>query len=550
MKKIYLISTIALAGFMTSCYDLDTRPTSGTLTEDQREEIMEQNPNAVSGLVNGMYANYNEFEMCYGDLLDFGYPALMLQMDSRTADFVSANADIYGWFSECAEYLDNTASGPYSLIRWRWGYNTIFTCNEVLARIPEDTKDDMYKFYRAQAFGNRAFAYWFLAQLFQFNYAYTNPETGLPNTEMPCVPIVTEENMNKVAADGVPRASVEAVYNLILSDLNTGIELMTNNTSASRSDKRYIDLNVLYGLRARTYLCMQKYNEAAADAQRVISSGSFSPLTAEAAIGPGFISLNEPNWMWGVYIASEDVHGLYTLAGMMGSYTYGYAYVGMYKCITNTLFNKISNNDPRKLWWLSPNGNSNAQYFKNASIDPSSPYKTAAQYLEMEGFPPYAVTKFAPYGNVILQSMNQAEYPLMRIEEMYLILAEAQGMGGNLSQGVKTLENFVNNYRWLSKNTPYTCTATTPEEFIDEIFFQREVEFWGEGITYYDIMRLNRGVDRRNTIWTDPTYGMTNYVYNIAPGSAVLLTPIPLSEIDNNKQMTEADQNPVGVATR
>lgn len=550
MKKIYLIPAIALAGFMTSCYDLDTRPMSGTITEDQREDIIEQNPALINGMVNGIYSNYNEFEMCYGDLLDFGYPALMLQMDSRTVDFVSANADIYGWFSECAEYLDNTASGVYSLIRWRWGYNTIYTANEVLGKIDENTDDDIYKYYRAQAYGNRAFAYWFLAQLFQFNYAYNNPRTGLPNTEMPCVPIVTEKNMNEVAADGVPRATVQAVYDQILSDLNNGIELMTGNNSASRADKRYLDLNVLYGLRARTYLCMQKYQEAAADAQKVISSGAFTPLSAQEAIGPGFITLSDPNWMWGVYIASEDVHGLYTLSGMLGSYTYGYAYVGMWKCITNTLFAKISQNDPRKLWWISPNGNSNAQYFKNASIDPTAAYKTAAQYLEMENFPTYAVTKFAPYNNEILQSMNQAEYPLMRIEEMYLILAEAQGMGGNLSQGIETLQNFVNNYRWLNKNNPYTCKATTPQEFIDEIFFQREVEFWGEGITYYDIMRLNRGVNRTNTSWTDRTYGMTNYVYNIPAGSAVLLTPIPQSEIDNNKQMTEADQNPTGVASR
>lgn len=534
MKKIYLLPILAMGVGMTSCYDLDTQPMSSVITEEQRNEIIDKDPAAIEAISSGVYANYNGFELCYGDLLDFGYPAVMLQLDSRTTNFLSANADLYGWFSECAEYLDNTAAGVYSLIRWRLPYNIIYTANQVLATIDPETNDNLMKFYRAQAYGNRAFAYWFLAQLFQFNYV------GHQNDM--CVPIITEENSEDVAKDGAPRASVQEVYDLILSDLTNGIDLMTNNSSANRTDKRYIDLNVLYGLRARTYLCMQDYAKAAADAQTVINSGAFTPLTASQAIGPGFIDLNSPNWIWGIYMAQEDVHGLYTLSGMMGSYTYGYAYVGMWKCITNTLFNKISSSDPRKLWWISPSGESNALYYTSADGN-------AASYLEENGFPAYAVTKFAPYGNVLGQSMNQAEYPLMRIEEMYLIVAEAQGMGGNLAQGIATLESFVNSYRWLDRSNPYKCTATSAEEFIEEIFFQREVELWGEGMTYFDIMRLNLDVDRRGTNWADPTYGMTNYAYYIPAGSDVLLTQIPQSEIDNNEQITDADQNNPGVAT-
>ncbi|MCH5224456.1 MAG: RagB/SusD family nutrient uptake outer membrane protein [Muribaculaceae bacterium] len=534
MKKIYIISSIALAGFMTSCYDLNTEPMSSVITEAQREEIVSKDPAAIDAISSGVYANYNGFEMCYGDLLDFGYPAVMLQLDSRTSNFLSANADLYGWFAECAEYLDNTATSVYTLIRWRLPYNIIFTANQVLSTIDENTEDGLMKYYRGQAYGNRAFAYWFLAQIYQFNYAN--------HQDSPCVPIITEENADEVAVDGAPRASVKDVYAQILSDLNKGIELMTDNSQATRADKRYIDLNVLYGLRARTYLCMEDYTNAAADAQTVINSGAFTPLSPSAAIGPGFIDLDSANWIWGIYMASEDVNGLYTLSGMMGSYTYGYAYAGMWKCITNTLYGQISESDPRKLWWIGPSGNSNAQYYTNADGN-------AAAYLEESGFPPYAVTKFAPYGNVLGQSQNQAEYPLMRIEEMYYILAEAQGMGGNLAQGIQTLENFVNSYRWLDRNNPYKCTAANTEDFISEIFFQRQVELWGEGMTYFDVMRLNLDIDRRGTNWSDPVYGMTNYAYYIPAGSDVLLSQIPRSEIDNNKQITDADNNTPGVAS-
>lgn len=534
MKKIYIISSVALAGILSSCYDLHTEPVSSTITEEQREDIFKEDPSSIEALSSGVYKNYNGFELAYGDMMDFGYPGIMLQLDCRTASFLGSNPDSYGWFYQPVAYLDNTASNIYGTIRWRFPYNTIYTANQVLSSISAETEDGLMKYYRGQAYGNRAFAYWVLAQLFQFNYV------GHQND--PCVPIITELNEAEVAMDGAPRATVAEVYAQILSDLNNGIELMTDNSSAVRSDKRYIDINVLYGLRARTYLCMQEYANAAADAQKVINSGAFTPLSSSDAIGPGFIELNSANWIWGIYYAVEDVMGLYTLPGFMGSYTYGYAYAGEYKLINSTLWNQINDNDPRKLWWISPAGNSNAQYYKNADGN-------AVAYLQSVGFPAYSVVKFAPYGNELGQSVNQADIPLMRIEEMYYILAEAQGLGGDLAGGRQTLENFVNSYRWLNSSSPYKCSATTAEDFVNEIFFQREVEFWGEGMTYYDIMRLGLPVDRRNSNWTDRNNNVASFAFYIEPTNPVLLTQIPQSEIDNNAQIKETDQNPTGSAS-
>lgn len=533
MKKIYILASLALSVGLTSCYDLSTSPMGGVLTEDQREEIFESDPAKLDALANGIYKNYNGFELCYGDNLDFGYPGIMLQLDLRTAVMVGTNPDLYGWFSGPVEYLDNTANSPYGTIRWRFPYNTIYTANQALSIISADTEDDLMKYYRGQAYGNRAFAYWVLAQLFQFNY--------VGHEEDMCVPIITEENQDQVVQDGAPRATVQAVYDQILSDLEKGIALMEGNSSAVRADKRYMDINVLYGLRARAYLCMQEYDKAAQDAKTVIDSGLFTPLSSNEAIGPGFIDLNSHNWIWGIYYAVEDVMGLYTLPGFLGSYTYGYATAGEYKLINNNTWSRISLNDPRKLWWISPSGDSNAQYYTSADGN-------AVDYLS--NTPPYAVVKFAPYGNVLGQSVNESDIPLMRIEEMYYILAEAQGLGGDLTQGKQTLENFVNSYRWLNRNNPYSCSATTEEAFIDEIFFQRSVEFWGEGLTYFDIMRFGLPVDRTNSNWSDAANAVSSFAYYIEPTNPVLLTQIPQSEIDNNKQISDADQNPTGTASR
>ena len=551
MNKKYILPALALAGMMTSCYDLSTEPMGSSLTEEQRDQIFEKDPSKIAALSNGMYSNYNGFELCYGEMFDFGYPSIMLQLDCRTADFFSINIDLYGWFSSCAEYLDNTATSGYNIIRWKLPYNTIYTANQVLSIVNEEFDDDLSKFYRGQAYGNRAFAYWVLAQLYQFNYAMLpqmNFDDGPKTAETAlCVPIITEDNYVEVQENGAPRATVKQVYDLILSDLNNGIELMTGNSSAVRADKRYIDLNVLYGLRARVYLCMQEYDKAAADAQTVINSGAFKPLSATEARLPGFITLSAPNWIWGINYDTEDVHGLYTLSGFLGSYTYGYAYAGMWKAINSNLYNRIDQNDARKWWWISPSRVSNAQFYTEADSN-------AAEYLDGVGAPTYAVTKFAPYNNVLGQSQNEADVPLMRIEEMYLILAEAQGMGSaGVAQGIQTLESFVNRYRWVNSKNPYSYSgAVTKEAFLDEVLLQRNIELWGEGMRYFDILRYNLTVDRTGSNWEDPNYYMEQYAYYISADDQneynVMIMQIPKTEIDNNPQISETDQNPTGQA--
>lgn len=541
MKKFtYILSVLGLAGALVACNDLDTEPLGSVITETQRADVLDGDPSKLSALASGIYGNYNGWELATGEMYDFGIPGIMIQLESRTQDMVTYNPGLYGWFANCVAYTDNTASSGYNICRWRIPYNTIYTCNQLISTVLEvdpELDDNTMRYYMGQALGNRAYSYWMLAQIYQFNYV------GHQND--PCVPVITEKNQDVVAVEGAPRATVEQVYNQILADLNEAIELMDGNSAAVRADKRYIDLNVLYGLRARAYLCMQEYDQAAADAQKVISSGQFTPLSATEASVPGFSILSSPNWVWGINIDVEDVHGLYTFTGMMGSWTYGYAYAGMWKLINAPLWAKINQRqyDVRKLWWIAPSSRQSAGDNYDATLDGM----TASEYLDEVGAPDYAVVKFAPYQNVLEQDNNAADVPLMRIEEMYLILAEAQGLGSaGVAQGKQTLVDFVNNYRWNGKTAFNLNNVTTAEEFLDEVWFQRRVELWGEGLNYYDVLRLKQPMNRTESgsIWgTTSARNTTAYVYNIPAEAPLFLSLIPTSEMENNPALTDADQN-------
>jgi hypothetical protein len=241
---------------------------------------------------------------------------------------------------------------------------------------------------------------------------------------------------------------------------------------------------------------------------------------------PGFNDIDDHAWMWGILISETDrvvTSGIVNFASHMGSLNYGYASVGAWRMVSKKLFDAIPETDVRKGWWLDENGES-----ANLSATQKA---QAVKY----GCPAYTQMKYGPYNNVMGQSTNASDVPLMRVEEMYLILAEAQAMGGNPTQGAATLQNFVKTYR----NPSYTCMATTATGVQDAVWEQRRIELWGEGLSYFDLMRLNKGIDRRGAGFPSA------YVYNIPAGDNTLIYRIPESEQEANSLISAEDNNPV-----
>jgi hypothetical protein len=394
-------------------------------------------------------------------------------------------------------------------------YAIIRVSNTLIESIDPDTENPDFQFNLAQGLSGRAFAYWVLANLYQFNY--------VGNESAPCVPIITEANAEEAAWEGVPRSTVQQVYDLILSDLNSAINLMTSS-EGERSDKRYFDLSVAYGLRARAHLSMQKWPEAAADAESAIEASDAEPASIEDLSKPTFWNAeNEDNWMWGIILSETDrvvTSGIVNWLSHMGSLNFGYANFSKGKQINKGLYYSIPASDVRKGWWLDE--------------DKTSPNLNAEQTAFVQRYPPYTHVKFAPYNNVIGNSVNSSDIPLMRIEEMYLILAEAQAMQAPAT-GLKTLVDFVKEYRDLD----YAFAGASATEIQEEVYRQRRIELWGEGLIWFDVMRLGKGVDRRGGGYPNATM-----IFNIAGNDPVLLWRIPEAEIQANIQLSEGDNNP------
>lgn len=520
MNKKYIYAALSVASMgLVACEDLDTTIEGDDVTATGKTEVVANDPSKAAAGVTAIFAQFNQAfpnKTALGAERhnDVGYPSIMMFTDANGEDMVSEDNG-YNWAGNNLDFTDREKTSYEAQIIWNDYYSIIYCANAVVASSDVETELAEGQFFAAQGYAVRAFAYSELAQLFQFNI--------VGNESAPCVPIITNENSDQAALEGAPRATVQEVYDLVYSDINTAIALLEKSEAQGyrRGDKRYIDLATAYGIRARINLVCQKWADAAADATKAIEVSSAKPASIADVSRPSFWSMDEGNWMWGVLIAETDdvvETGICNWISHTGTFNYGYGQYSGGRQISMKLYNSISDTDVRKGWWTNEDGVS-------ANLT-----ETELEYMDSYGFKPYTQVKFAPYKNELETSVNANDVVLMRIEEMYLIKAEAEAKAGK--DGLTTLVNFVKTYR----DPSYSFAGDVQQE----CFRQRRIELWGEGRNWFDIMRLNVGIDRRGCGF------QPSYVYLFSATDKNMLWRIPESEIQANKSISDADNNPAG----
>ena len=538
MNNGYFVALLGSAMLLTtSCSDLDTNPSGSTMSDGQLNEVLAQDPSKLKSEVSGMYANmieYGAIAQWYGDVrhYDFGYASTMMMMDASGQDEPSQVSG-YNWYNKPLRFVDRTANSETTYFIWNQCYKNIKVANDVLKSVDLENLSDVAKSYVGQAYAMRAFEYFTLIQLYQFTYKGHEDAAG--------VPLVTEKT-TEAEANNNPRAAVKDVYKQIMDDLNIAIDYLTD----SRSAKSEINRQVAYGLRARVNLVMQNWSDAAADAQK--AAEGYTPLSKEAAAAPGFNDVSASNWIWGNIIdESNDIvqTGILNFPSMMCSFT-GNGYSPTYACrmINSKLWKEIPSTDVRKGWWIDENLNSSivdSKYVvhQKDEDEEGNVVKYLAVYNQTgdevaDITEPYTNVKFGAYKNQYGNELNACDIPLMRVEEMILIQAEATAMGGNVEEGKRILEDFVRTYR----DPSYTCNASTAEGVQDAVWFQRRVELWGEGFSFTDLLRLKKPLDR-----TGANYEVS-VRFNLPAESPIFLYLIPEDEENHNEALV-GNNNPV-----
>lgn len=481
MKKI-LIYGLSLAMMatsvtsLTSCID-ETTPTSGA-TEGQ----IQSSPIATKGLLMAIpaYLNSNYFGSTRVDWA-FGYGAMMHIRDVMTEDMAHVYSD-YNQFGVWGEvlYIDRM----YHNTQYLWNFQTkvASTANTLISAVDTLTATNDQLGYLAAGYAYRAMIYTEMAAEYEFlpndKTQPISPEnkdiTGLT------VPIV-DENTDEAKARKNPRAKKEEMAAFILKDLERAEKWIGYLTL---TDKTLPHLDAVYGLYARLYMWLENYEQAEKYARLAINAASTAPMTQNDAtnITTGFN--DGTKWMWASQQSKESLYSnLANWTSFMSNETYfGYGSIQASPIMIDAnMYFRMSDTDWRKLMYKAPAGS--PLVGKNLYID--------AEYGE--SLPDYASLKFRP-GEADMTTYSTAcvtDYPLMRVEEMYFIEAEAAAHN-DPARGAQLLEAFMQTYR----DSKYTCKVSAQEDVIEEIVFQKRVELWGEGRTFFDIKRLNYPVTR------------------------------------------------------
>lgn len=509
MKNIKILLVIlALLGFsLSSCIE-ETFPTSYA-TGDQVAE----HPGGLLEASNAFMNNYNTLNRASPWHADFGYPSFAIMRELMGMDVAVAptNYNQYSVF-----YAVNAGMGPeyiYVALIWNWYYRQIYLAHQAIQLIDEEGATPTQLASLGQALTFRAMCYFDLVRMYQDTYA--------GNQNQPAVPIITENTTIEEAGNN-PRATVQEVYDLILSDLLKAKDYLDGYT---RGAKNQINQSVAHALLARVYLTMENWPEAqkyAALAKAGYTAMSESEYLSET---DGFNNINSQNsWIWGIVVTTDDdivKSGILNWTAMMSStFPPGYCAFtgGAFKLIDASLYAQIPDTDFRKKAFA-------AERFVKTYSDAGSNH-----YI-----PQYGNLKFRP-ANGSEESTDGAasDWPIIRVEEMLLIEAEAAGRQ-SLASGKTLLDAFAK-----TRDSEFTSTATSVEDFVKEVHLQRRIELWGEGHSYYDILRLGTSVTR--------SYPGTNHPspfrYNSTGVPYWFKIVIARSEIMNNDGISQEQNNP------
>lgn len=307
----------------------------------------------------------------------------------------------------------------------------------------------------------------------------------------------------QLTVEAAPKSSVEDVYKLIIKDLTDAIPLLEGYVRPS-GQKDQIDANVAKGILAYVYLTMGDYANAAKISQEVIDSGEYPLMSKNEIINSGFNSVTIPSWMWAIDLTVSNSPALPTFWGHVDLFTYSYAYAGGEKLIDTNLYNSIPESDERKKWFTE--------------------YDEDGNQLELTTW-----WKFYDSKRIMGNREWYDDEVYMRVEEMYLINAEANTRNNNLPAAKASLKSLLNE---RDVETAETLTNMSQSELLDEIYFNWRLELWAEGRGLLTLKRFQKSVTRctEDAMLPGQTYDYTD---------TRLTFSIPENEIINNPNLAD-----------
>ena len=460
-RYILVCSLGALA--LTSCKGdyLDTAPTSSV-----GEKLAEHTPAGVIALVNGIHNMMYSYN--FGQAFGAGIPSLNYQLDMIGDDVINSRAayymGVYRWtdhrWSKEGERINYKAWDCYYTIIQQ-ANTAIYSYKNYLSK--EERGQAAVKYAYGEALGLRAYAYHCLVQLFakRYNASTASQDLGV---------ILRTDANYATQYDPAPRATVAAVYDQIEADLKASMDELKPPTE-QRETRNHLTYSVVAGIAARVAMCKADYAQAKTYAQAAIADQTHS--LNGASLTKGFNDYTAPEWMWG-YRQAEDQNYFFNSFYAQYGYNFNAHNRGLRFAVNRTLYNQLGAKDIRRKWFVC------------ADLGDKIPDDAAPEYFKVaKGANEWEVTgqciKFKAQG----PKSSFGDVVVMRVAEMYYILAEAQARLGEESDAQKTLYTIVK-----TRDADFTQPTETGTALLDKILLHKRMDLIYEGVRFFDMKRL------------------------------------------------------------
>lgn len=496
-KSLYILGLAALSVMASGCEKefLDVQPNQN-ITPEQIAEEAKKDPTLLNAYLAGIYSTlYTTGTGGTTGHDDFGQKGYDIYMDMLSSDMVLAGIT-YGWYSTVARYQSTQDfSVNQTYIGWRYYYRIIFAANGLIELLEQETElTPQASQALGQAKALRAYAYFYLSQLYA--------EKGYGSGSEKILPLYTS---TKVPAQ--PLSTSAEVYNLIIGDLTDAVTRLQGYNRAATA-KFEINQSVAKGLLSYALMARGQQADLTLAAQltnEVITTGGFRLLEKDEVVAQfddagkitnvsksGFNNVASPSWMWGMDLVLDYGLNLISWWGQIDVFSYSYAWAGDPKTIDRGLYDAIRADDVRKGQFLSTNLQPRNKFFDPARIIGGQRYITT-------------------------------DYVYMRVEEMYLLNAEANAKLGQDEAARERLKQLL-----AKRVTDFSYVdALSGQALLNEIYLQTRIEMWGEGKSYLAMKRNKATITR----------GSNHLFYpgeSFAWDSPLLTFPIPQAEVINN----------------
>lgn len=485
MKAIKYILLGTLLSVAASCGNdwLDVEPSTKVPSASAIKTLSD-----VEYSLNGIYNEVRKSDYYSGRMIYYG------DVTGDDAQAIKSGKRTFSYYQ-----LDYTKdSGPSS--HWSYAYKIIQNCNIILSQIDKLTINDdetsQFNDLKGQTLALRGFALFDLTRFFGYPYAKDNGASlgasivkEVSNTE------------NKPS-----RSTVAECYKEIIADLKGASDLLSEKFNKGKINK-WAGMTLL----SRAYLYMEDNKNALETAEAAIVGAEKNKYK--------LWKNNEYATAWGQdFAAGAPGEVLFELVNLtvdgVGKESVAYlCWQGGYDdyCLTSSFYELMQQDkdDVRR----------------NSYTVVS---KTKRAYIN----------KFKSQAG---KAVEDANIPVLRLSEVYLIAAEAAVKLGQNDKAVYYLDAIV-------KRANPTKTVVGKTITLDDVLLERRKELFGEGHRMFDAIRNHKRIERTESTVKYPEIADTEHISMSKDGSQSfdwsyfrVVLPIPKAEINSNPNMK---QNP------